>query len=119
MGDTSHINKINTNLLEPGEPKDVNDSTVFEIWQAFASDEQQAYMREQYAQGIAWGQAKKELAALINEQLAEARQRYDELMNNGEFIEQELQKGARKARAYAAPLLAKVRKAVGISSIIA
>jgi hypothetical protein len=40
-------------------------------------------------------------------------------MNRGEFIEQELQKGAEKARGYAAPLLAKVRKAVGICSIIA
>jgi tryptophanyl-tRNA synthetase len=114
-----NINKIKTNLLEPGQAKVVNDSTVFEIWQAFASDEQQAYMREQYAQGIAWGQAKKELAALINDEIGEARVRYDELMNNGEFIEQELQKGAEKARASAAPLLAKVRKAVGISSIIA
>ena len=114
-----NINKIKTNLLEPGEPKDVNDSTVFEIWQAFASDDQQTYMREQYAQGIAWGQAKKELALLINEEIGEARLRYDELMNNGEFIEQELVKGAEKARGYAAPLLAKVRKAVGISSIIA
>ena len=30
-----HINKINTNLLEPGEPKDPDTSAVFQIWQAF------------------------------------------------------------------------------------
>lgn len=112
-----NINKIKTNLLEPGEPKDVNDSTVFEIWQAFANDEQQAYMREQYAQGIGWGQAKKELAALVNEEIGEARQRYDELMADGAFIEQELQKGAVKARAYAGELLSRVREAVGITAI--
>ena len=29
------INKIKTNLLEPGEPKDPDTSTVFQIWQAF------------------------------------------------------------------------------------
>lgn len=112
-----HINKIKTNLLEPGEPKDPDDSTVFQIWQAFATPEQTSYMREQFANGIAWGQAKKELFALINEEIAPARARYEELMENGDFIEQELQKGAAKARDYASKLLAKVRNAVGIAPI--
>lgn len=111
------INKIVTNLLEPGEPKEVEGSTVFEIWQAFATPEQVAYMREQYAAGIAWGQAKKELCALISEELAEASERYEALMAQPEHIEAELQKGAEKARAVAAPLLAKVREAVGIGAI--
>ncbi len=112
-----NINKIKTNLLEPGDAKNTDDSTVFEIWQAFASPEQVVYMREQYAQGIGWGQAKKELAALINDEIGQARLRYDELMLNGDFIEQELQKGAAKARGYAAELLSKVREAVGIIPI--
>ena len=112
-----NINKIVTNLLEPGEPKETADSTVFELWQAFATPEQVAYMREQYAQGIGWGQAKKELCALINDEIAEARVRYDELMADGSFIEKELQKGAEKARAYAKPLLAQARVAVGIAAI--
>jgi tryptophanyl-tRNA synthetase len=112
-----NINKIKTNLLEPGEPKDVDDSTVFEIWQAFANEEQTQYMRDQYAQGIGWGQAKKELAGLINEEIGGARERYEELMANGELIEQELQKGAVKARKYAGEVLAKVRKAIGIASL--
>ena len=113
-----HINKIKTNLLEPGEPKDINDSTVFEIWQAFANEEQVAYMKQQFAEGIAWGQAKKELFALINDEIKEARERYEELMANGDFIEQELQKGAAKARATAKELIADVRSAVGIAPIL-
>ena len=113
-----HINKINTNLLEPGEPKDPDDSTVFQIWQAFANEQQTQYMRDQFAAGIAWGQAKKELFALINEEVGPARARYDELMADGAFIEQELQKGAVKARAYASELLKKVRLAVGIAPIL-
>lgn len=112
-----HINKIKTNLLEPGEPKDPKDSTVFQIWQAFASAEQTQYMHEQFEQGIAWGQAKKELFALVNDEIAPARERYEELMANGDFIEQELQKGAVKARDYASALLKKVRAAVGIAPI--
>ena len=112
-----HINKIKTNLLEPGDPKDTEDSTVFQVWQAFATAEQTDYMREQFAAGIAWGQAKKELFALINEELGEARERYEALMGDPNFIEGELQKGAVKAKAYASDLLAKVRDAVGISPI--
>ena len=41
-----------------------------------------------------------------------------ELMADGDFIEQELQKGAAKARAYAQPLLAQAREAVGIAPIL-
>lgn len=111
------INKIKTNLLEPGEPKDPADSTVFEIWQAFADEEQTEYMRQQFADGIAWGQAKKELFALIDAEIGEARERYHALMQEPDRIEAELQKGAEKARAFSRPLLEKVREAVGISAI--
>ena len=57
-----HINKIKTNLLEPGEPKDPDTSTVFQIWQAFATAEQTAEMRQAFADGIGWGDAKKKSA---------------------------------------------------------
>ena len=111
------INKIVTNLLEPGEPKDPDDSTVFQVWRAFASAEQTAYMREQFAQGIAWGQAKKELCALIDEELAPARERYEHLMANPAEVEAVLKKGAEKARAEASPLINAVREAVGIAPL--
>ncbi|HUH37270.1 MAG TPA: tryptophan--tRNA ligase [Spongiibacteraceae bacterium] len=111
------INRIVTNLLEPGEPKNPDDSTVFQIWQAFATPQQTAYMREQFAAGIGWGQAKKELAALINTELAPARERYNSLMADPAHIEAVLHAGAQKARAIAAPLLARVREAVGIRPI--
>lgn len=113
-----HINKIKTNLLEPGEPKNPDDSTVFQLWQAFADDEQIAHMREQFAQGIAWGQAKKELFGLINDQLAPAREKYNLLMESPGEIEQALQSGAAAARERASATMAKVRKAVGIAALV-
>lgn len=112
-----HINKIQTNLLEPGEPKDPDTSTVFQIWQAFATAEQIAEMHQAFADGIAWGEAKKQLFELVNGELAEARERYNELMANPKFIEEKLQEGAAKARAYSQPLMAKCREAVGIRPI--
>jgi tryptophanyl-tRNA synthetase len=111
------INKIVTNLREPGEPKEPEGSSVFHIWQAFASAEQTRYMRDRFADGIAWGQAKKELFELINEQLRQPRARYEELLKHGEDIEHILLQGAHKARAEAVPLLARVRRAMGIQAI--
>lgn len=109
-----HINKIKTNLLEPGEPKDPDTSAVFQIWKAFATAEKTAEMREEFANGIAWGEAKKRLFELVDGQLAEARERYVELIENPEQVEQVLQKGAEKARRESSALLAKLRHAVGI-----
>lgn len=109
-----HINKIKTNLLEPGEPKDPDDSTVFQIWQAFATPEQTEEMRAEFAAGIAWGEAKKRLFELINEQLGEARERYNSLMERPQDMEEILQAGAEKARGYSVPLLKDLREAMGI-----
>jgi tryptophanyl-tRNA synthetase len=111
------INKILTNLLEPGEAKDPDTSPVFQIWQAFATPEQSVYMRQQFAEGIAWGEAKRQLFELINDQLAEARDRYESLLANPTHIEDLLQQGAVKARSYSQPLLEKIRDAVGIRKI--
>ena len=109
-----HINKIKTNLLEPGEPKDPASSTVFQIWQAFASAEDTEAMRTAFAEGIAWGEAKKQLFELINTELAEARERYQALMADPARIEEVLQAGAEKARAHTVPFYRRLREAVGI-----
>jgi tryptophanyl-tRNA synthetase len=109
-----HINKIKTNLLEPGEPKDADDSAVFQLWQAFATEQQSAEMRQQFADGIAWGEAKKQLFELINDQLQAPRERYNQLIENPAEVEKILQQGAEKAREHSSALLADVRKAVGI-----
>ena len=111
------INKIKTNLLEPGEPKDPDDSTVFQVWAAFASVQETARMRSEFENGIAWGEAKKQLFELINEELSEARVRYLQLMEDPDHIESLLQHGAERAREHSAPLMQKVRQAVGISAI--
>ena len=113
-----HIMKIKTNLLEPGEAKDPNDSFVFDIYKAFATKEQTKAFAQKFAEGIAWGAAKQELFELINNELAQPRERYNELMEQPKLIEQELLKGAMKARKFSAPFLKKLKKAVGIRPII-
>lgn len=110
------INKITTNLLEPGEPKDPNDSNVFDIYCAFANDEQKAEMRQKFIDGIAWGEAKKELFALINEELATAREAYNDLIARPDTIEDILQAGAAKARARAQSIVLPARESMGLVS---
>jgi tryptophanyl-tRNA synthetase len=109
-----HINRIKTNLQEPGEPKDPDGSTVFQVWRAFASAEQSAAMRAEFAAGIGWGEAKRRLFELIDAQLAEPRRHYEELMAQPALIERLLREGAERARAKSVPFLKSVRAAVGI-----
>jgi tryptophanyl-tRNA synthetase len=109
-----HINKIKTNLLEPGEPKDPDTSAVFQIWQAFANKDQTQQMRVEFANGIAWGEAKRLLFELVNEQLREPRDKYLQLLENPAEVEAVLQQGAQKARRQSSALIADVRSAVGI-----
>jgi tryptophanyl-tRNA synthetase len=108
------INKIRTNLLEPGEAKDPDDSTVFQLWCAFSSDAEIAAMRRAFAEGIAWGEAKQQLFEKINEELRGPREEYERLLADPAHIEAVLRRGAERARLESAPLMSRVREAVGI-----
>ena len=108
------INKIKTNLLEPGEPKDTEDSTVFQVWCAFADAAERDRMAQAFADGIAWGEAKKQLFERVNDELAPARGEYDRLMADSAEVESILQAGAERLRAKSTELIDKVRHAVGL-----
>ena len=108
------INKIKTNLLEPGEPKDPDTSAVFQIWCAFANEAERHEMREAFEAGLAWGEAKKRLFERINDEIAPARDEYDRLMANPQEVEAVLRAGAERLRPQSAALLDKVRDAVGL-----
>lgn len=108
------VNKIVTNMKEPGEPKSPDESPLFEIYKAFATPAETAEFTQMLADGLAWGEAKKLLGAKINTELAEPRERYAELTATPAKIEEILQAGASKARQEAREFLAQVRDAVGI-----
>ncbi len=108
------ILRVVTNSLEPGAAKDPDDSTLYAIYAAFATPQQRAEMRQAYADGIAWGEAKQLTFELIDRELAPARSRYELLLAEPARIEEVLLDGARKARAWATPFLARIRAAVGI-----
>ena len=111
------VMKIKTNSLEPGEPKETGDSTLFQIYKAFASASETAAIEKRYADGIAWGEMKQELFEYINEHIKPARAQYQRLMDDPAIVEQELLKGAEKAREISVPFLDEIRNAVGIRKL--
>jgi tryptophanyl-tRNA synthetase len=108
---------IVTNSQQPGEPKDPDASHLFAIYQAFASAGETAAMRQAYADGIGWGDAKQKLFERIDAELAPMRERYEALIAQPSAIENTLLAGARRARELAQPFLARLREAVGLRSL--
>jgi tryptophanyl-tRNA synthetase len=108
------IKQIKTDTREPGEPKDADGSTLFQLYSCFANDLETAAMRTRFEDGIGWGDAKKELFEFLDAKLAAPRARYNELMHDLGAVEEVLLKGADKAREVATPLMEQARIAAGI-----
>ena len=113
------INGIVTDSRAPGEPKDTEGSALFQIYQAFASEAETATLRQAYAAGIGWGDAKEHLFERIDQDIAPLRERYQALIEQPHDIEKLLQAGAAKARDMATPFMAELRRAVGLRSLSA
>jgi tryptophanyl-tRNA synthetase len=111
------IMKIKTNSLEPGEPKDTNGSTLYDIYKAFATEDEVSDIEKRYADGIAWGEMKQILFEYINDHIKPAREEYQRLMDDPAIVEKELKKGAERAREISVPYLAEIRHAVGIRKL--
>mgnify|MGYP003852849825 FL=1 len=112
------VRKIKTNSLEPGEPKDPDTCSLFQIYSAFATEAEVVAMREQYAAGIGWGDAKNQLFEYLNDHLKAPRERYVELMEDPAHVEAILKRGAERAREEAAPMMERLRRAVGLGNFI-
>jgi tryptophanyl-tRNA synthetase len=112
------IFSIVTDSRAPGEAKDTGGSALFQLYQAFASEEETQAMRAAYADGIGWGDAKQRLFERIDAEVAPLREKYEGLVAHPERIEQQLRDGAQALRAqYATPFLRELRTAVGLRDL--
>lgn len=112
------IFSIVTDSRMPGEAKDTEGSALFQLYQAFASAEETAAMRDAYAQGIGWGDAKQKLFERIDTELSPMRDRYNALMQQPQRIEAMLREGATAARErHGLPLMRRLREAVGLRDL--
>jgi tryptophanyl-tRNA synthetase len=112
-----HVMRIVTNSKEPGEPKGTDESSLFPIYAAFVGAAERGAMATALAEGLAWGEAKKQVFETINAELEPARERYEALIARPEEVEVILREGAERARAVSRPLMERVRAAVGIRSL--
>jgi tryptophanyl-tRNA synthetase len=111
------IFSIVTDSRAPGEPKDTEGSALFQIYQAFAAPEETQKLRQAYAEGIAWSDAKQVLFERIDREIAPMRARYEHLVSHPQELETILQAGAAKARERATPFLRELRRAVGLRNL--
>ncbi len=111
------IGGIVTDSRAPGEPKDVAGSALFQIFQAFATDEETEVLRQAYTSGISWADAKNMVFERLDRELAPMRERYETLMRDPGAIEDILVAGAVKARKLSAPFMAQLRHAVGLRNL--
>jgi len=119
FGDPKELRKavmrIVTDSTPPEAAKDPDSALVFQIHRHFLSAAEADALAARYRAGIGWGDAKKLLADRLEEVLAEPRRRYAELMASPGELDRLLADGARRARAIATPVLARVRQGIGIS----
>ncbi|CAG8867198.1 tryptophan--tRNA ligase [Pseudomonas fluorescens] len=113
------ISRIVTDSRAPGEAKDPDNSHLFTLFQAFATPAQADEFRSELLQGLGWGEAKNRLFQLLDNELGESRERYNQLIERPADLEDILQHGAKKARSVATPFLDELREAVGLRSFVA
>ena len=106
--------KIKTNSLEPGVPKDVSDSNIFNIYKAISTKEKINEMQKLYQEGIAWGEAKKVLLEELNTFLKPFSTEYRRIIKDRSFVERTLVEGSEKALSISEPTIKEVRQALGI-----
>ena len=105
---------IKTDSTAMEDKKDAEVCNIYKIYKLLSTEEQATALFEKYATGnYGYGHAKQELFELICETYSLEREKFNQLMENKAIIDEELEKGAVKARVIAKEVLARVRKNIG------
>jgi len=109
------IMSIQTDSLPVEAPKDPEASSIFALYQLFATPAQQEQLAQRYrAGGMGYGEAKQALYDASIAYFAEAGERHAQLGSSPAVVNDILAKGAQKARKKGREVLDRVRKAAGI-----
>ena len=111
------ILKIVTNSLEPGDPKDTKDCTIYSLFTYFASKDEINDINNAYKEGIGWGDAKNMLFEVINRDIAPIRNKYETLSSDKTLINDLLSDGSSKVRILAKEMISNLRDSIGIKKI--
>ena len=96
-------------------PKDLERSTIVQLYSLFASKEELASIRERFKKGgTGYGDFKKELFEKLWEYFAPMRERRAEILRDKSYIDNVLARGAKRANEIADQVMERVRAAVGL-----
>jgi tryptophanyl-tRNA synthetase len=105
---------IKTDSTPMEDPKKTENCNVFKLYKLLSSDEQTAQLKSRYEAGnFGYGHAKQELFELICLNFSAEREKFNHLIENKNIIEEQLQKGAEKARVIAREVLTRIRTNIG------
>ena len=107
------IMRIITDSKLPDEPKNPDESTIFQLYRQFANADEIADMRARFERGgMGYGDAKRILFEKINSVLSVPRTEYERLMSNTSELDNVLASGAARARAVAEKTYERVHRAM-------
>ena len=110
------MKKLVTDATPLEAPKPKESSTLLALYRLMAGDAEVATMEADYDRGgIGYGDFKKRLLEAYESRFEPMRARRAELLADPGHVDSVLAKGAEKARAAAAPVLDRVRRAVGLA----
>ena len=109
------IMSIKTDATPMESPKDPEISSIYQLYQLFASPTDQTALAARYrAGGMGYGEAKQALFDAAWSHFATARERREKLVADPSTVEDILQAGARRARAKGSEVLERVQTACGL-----
>lgn len=107
--------QIVTDSTPVEEPKNPDNCYVYQIFKHFLSkSDQQALAKRYEAGGLGYGTVKQELFECIRDYFKDARERYTQLIENPQQIDELLVAGSIQARALASQSLLKLKKQLGV-----
>lgn len=109
------IKQIKTDSKRRDEPKDTNTCSLFQLMKHFASEAELNSLKEAYAEGIGYGDVKKQLFSKIDSVLAEPREKYIHFMQNKKQLKEILNAGEQKARPLSKQTLDQTRQVIGLA----
>ena len=95
-------------------PKDPDCSTIFQLYSLFATQDEIAALRDAFQRGgKGYGEFKKELFSKLWDYFAPMRKRRAEILADPKYVDDVLERGAKKANEVADQVMDRVRSAVG------
>lgn len=108
------VRKIVTDSVDHTD-ETIRETVLFKIYSSIATKEQsEALAKDLVAKTIGWKDAKDRVLEVLESRFGEQAVRYNELIQNPDYLDSVLKEGAEKIRPIAQATLARVKNALGI-----